>query len=169
LQPAYRREIGNSHRGFFVCVAGGLMVTHITAAMLVTVLGGTAAAGQTKKPAGTNSVTYDVTITTEGPYTGTMDLATAGGKVTGAMHITQPTEITGKVAGTVKGSEMVLDFPYQMVQRNCTGQIAMNIKLPAKGSKTTEANGTVSIAGCGRADSNKLAGTIDLTPAAKKK
>jgi hypothetical protein len=144
------------------------MFKHITAAILVAGLGGTAAAGQTKKPAGTNAVTYDVTITAEGQYTGTMDLLINRGKVTGTMQITKPTEITGKVAGTVKGPEMALDFPYHMVQRNCTGQIAMTIKMPAKGSKTAAAIGTVSIIGCGRPESNKLPGTIDLKPAAKK-
>lgn len=117
---------------------------------------------QTKKPAGANSVTYDITITAEGtPYTGTMDLAIAAGKVTGNMHITKPTEITGKAAGTAKAGDVALDFPYRMVQRNCDGQIAMNFKLAAK---MAPSKGTVSIGGCGRDASNKLAGTIELTP-----
>ena len=115
---------------------------------------------QTKKPAGAKSVTYDVTITAEGtPYTGTMDLAITGGKVTGNMHITKPTEITGKAAGTAKAGDVALDFPYRMVQRSCDGQIAMNFKLAPK---VAPSKGTVSIIGC---DGGKLPGTIELTPA----
>jgi hypothetical protein len=51
------------------------------------------------------------------------------------------------------------------VQRNCTGQIEMNIKIPAKLGPAT---GTVSILGCGRDATNKLTGTIELKPAGKK-
>ena len=121
-----------------------------------------AAVAQTKKPAAAKPVTYDVTITADGaPYTGKMVLTVAGGKVSGTMNLTQPTAITGKAAGMVKGGEMLLDFPYQMVERKCEGQIAMNIKMPAKPG---EAKGTVSIAGCGRPDGNKLPGTIELKP-----
>lgn len=110
-----------------------------------------------------NSITYDITVTAEGtPYTGTMDLAVAGNKVTGNMHITAPTEITGKPEGTVKGGQFALDFPYRMVQRGCDGRIAMAFKLPPK-MGSTPANGTVDITGC---EGNKLKGTIDLRPKA---
>lgn len=118
---------------------------------------------QTKRPAGTSTVTYDVTIVTEGtPYTGKMDLTIARGKVTGNMHITQPTEITGKAAGTAKAGDVALDFLYHMVQRNCDGQIAMSFKLAPKAEPS---KGTVSITACGGDPSNKLPGTIELTPA----
>lgn len=118
-----------------------------------------------------NSTRYDVTIQADGAaYTGTMDLAVAKGKVSGDMHITKPTEITGKPAGTTKAGQMKLDFPYRMVQRACDGQIAMDIKLPAKAG-AGPATGTVSIVGCGRTAENKLPGTIELKaqPTAKKK
>ena len=127
-------------------------------------VGGMSAQG--KKPAGTNAVTYDVTIQADGPYTGKMDIAIAKGVASGNMHITSPGEITGKVAGTSKAGELNLDFPYTMVQRNCTGQIQMNIKMPAQPGPAT---GTVSIVGCGRDATNKLTGTIDMKPAAPAK
>ena len=133
-----------------------------------------AAAGfaeQSKPAAKGNSVKYDVTIKTDGAaYTGTMDLATTAGKVSGDMLISQPTQITGKPAGTVKAGVMKLDFPYRMVQRECDGQIAMDIKMPAKAG-AGPATGTVSIVGCGRTDANKLPGTIEMTakPPEKKK
>ena len=123
------------------------------------------AAAQTKKPVGPKPGTYDVTIVADGaPYTGQMQLVVSGGKVTGSMHIKQPTEITGKAAGTVKAGEMLLDFPYQMVQRNCTGQIEMKFKAPAKGGGS---KGTVGIVGCGRDASTKLSRTIEKSPAKK--
>ena len=136
-------------------------------AILIAVTAGLVAAlpasAQTKKPAA-NAVMYDVTIQADGAaHTGTMQLATTAGKVSGAMHITQPSEITGTAAGTSKAGQMHLDFPYRMVQRACDGRIEMDIKLPAKMS-AGPANGTVSITGCGRSDGNKLAGTIELRP-----
>jgi len=140
-------------------------VRQVAGTVFIVALTLTAASAQTKKPAGTNTVTYDVTIQADGAYAGTMDIAVKGGVASGAMHITTPTEITGKVAGTVKGGQLLLDFPYSMVTRKCTGQIEMNIKLPARPGPAT---GTVSIVGCGRDVSNKLAGTIELKPAPKK-
>ena len=136
------------------------------ATTMMAMMVGAVASAQAKKPAGTNAVTYDVTIQADGgAYTGKMNIATTKGVAAGDMHITTPTEITGKVAGTSKAGELKLDFPYTMVQRKCTGQIEMNIKLPAKPGP---AAGTVSIAGCGRDATNKLAGTIELRPAPKK-
>ena len=124
------------------------------------------ASAQTRTPAGTSAVTYDITIQTEATYTGTMDIAVAKGVATGTMKITSPGEINGKVAGTSKGGELKLDFPYTMVQRGCTGQIQMDIKMP---SKPGPGKGTVSIVGCGRDAANKLNGTIELKPAAPAK
>lgn len=138
------------------------MIRQVTTAVMVAALG-VGAAAQTRKPAGAKPVTYDVTITAEGtPYSGQMVLAVAGGKVTGTMNITKPTAITGKAAGTVKAGEMMLDFPFRMVERQCDGQIAMTFKLPPKPAET---KGAVSIIGCGRDASNKLPGTIELKPA----
>ena len=139
------------------------MTRHSAVAALLIAAATTVGAAQTKKPAaGTKGVSYDLTILADGgTYTGKLDLLSAGGKVTGTMHITQPTEITGKVGGSVKAGEMVLDFPYHMVQRNCDGKITMNFKAP---SKTAGSKGTVGIVGCGRDASNKLAGTMEVKP-----
>jgi hypothetical protein len=136
-------------------------VTAMTAVALVAT-----ASAQARKPAGTNAVTYDITIQTEATYTGTMEIAVVKGVATGNMKITSPGEINGKVAGTSKGGELKLDFPYTMVQRGCTGQIQMDIKMPAKPGP---GKGTVSIVGCGRDAANKLNGTIELKPAAPAK
>ena len=138
------------------------MFRHWAAAVLLIAAGTSLVGAQTKKPAAAKPTLYDLTITADGtPYTGTLTLTVTAGKVGGEMHITQPTEITGKVAGTVKAGDMALDFPYRMVQRNCDGQIAMTLKAPVKGSGS---KGTVSIAGCGRDAANKLAGTVELVP-----
>jgi hypothetical protein len=118
---------------------------------------------QTKKAA-PKGTTYDVTVNADGAArTGTMRLAVATGKVTGEMHITHPSEITGKAAGVSKGGQMHLDFPYRMVEPACDGRIVMDIKMPAKPAAAA-ATGTVSITGCGRSDENKLSGTIELKP-----
>jgi phage tail sheath gpL-like len=139
-----------------------------TIATAVALLGGGVLA-DAQKPAAGRPTTYDVAITVDGsPYTGTMVLAVAGSKVSGSMNITQPGEITGKAAGTVKAGEMVLEFPYHMVARKCDGDIRVNVKLPEKKDAGAKASGTVSIGGCGRPPDSRLAGTIELTPAAKK-
>lgn len=127
---------------------------------------GTGMLAEAQKPAGARPTTYDVTITADGtPYTGAMVLAVAGGKVSGSMHIKSPGEITGKAAGTVKAGEMLLDFPYHMVERKCDGNIRMNVRMPEKRGPA-KMSGTVSIRPCGRTDDNRLAGTIELAPAA---
>ena len=91
---------------------------------------------QTRKAA-PKGTTYDVTINADGAaHTGTMQLAVAAGKVSGEMHIKNPSEITGKAAGVTKAGQMLLDFPYRMVQRACDGRIVMDIKLPAKPAAT---------------------------------
>jgi hypothetical protein len=130
-----------------------------------------ASAGAAQNKSTGNAAKYDVTITAGGAvYTGTMDLSTAAGKVSGDMRITKPTEVTGKPAGTVKAGAMKLDFAYRMVQNACDGQIQMDIKMPAKPG-AAPATGTVVIAGCGRPAGDTLPGTIELKPqaAAKKK
>ena len=143
------------------------MFTQAVAAFIIAVVAVIPIEAQAKK--GANRVPYDVTITAEGkPYTGTMELAVAAGKVSGDMHITAPTEITGKAAGTSKGSQMTLAFPYRMLERACDGQIAMAITLPQK-KGAAPATGTVEITGCGRPEGSKLLGTIELKPKASKK
>ena len=142
------------------------MMRSIAASAVVCALAVLPLAAQTKK--GAAKVTaYDITVNADGAaHTGTMQLEIAGGKVSGAMHITQPSEITGKAAGTSKAGKLLLDFPYRMVQRGCDGRIEMDITLPAKAS--APATGTVAITGCGRTDANKLAGTVELKPRVKK-
>jgi len=125
-----------------------------------------AAAAQAKKTAGTKGVMYEVTVTADTVYTGTMEMAVAGGKVTGSLHVTAPTEITGKVAGTAKAGVLSLEFPYHMVEQNCEGSVKMNIKLPAKPGP---ASGTMEAVGCDRDETNKLTGTVELKPVAAPK
>jgi len=140
-----------------------------TCAGMVALLGaGVLTAAQ--KPASGRTTTYDVAITVEGqPHTGTMVLAIAGSKVSGSMNIKRPGEITGKVAGVVKSGEMLLDFPYHMVERKCDGDTRMTVKLPEKKAAGAKASGAVSIGGCGRPLDARLPGTIELTPATTKK
>ena len=143
------------------------MRSTITATTTALVVLASAMSAQQKSAA--KPVKYDITITADGAaYTGTMDLAVAAGKVSGDMRITKPTEVTGKPAGTVKAGAMKLSFPYRMVQRECDGQIEMDIKMPPKAG-SAPATGTVSIAGCGRPDNSKLPGTIELKPQAAAK
>lgn len=130
--------------------------------MLVAVVVAAPSSAQQKKAG--NTITYDITVTAENtPYTGTIALAVAGGKVSGDMHITKPTEINGKPAGTAKAGEMKLDFPYRMVERGCDGRIVMAITLPAK-KDAGPATGTAEISGCGRPEGNILPATIEMTP-----
>ena len=111
------------------------------------------------------SVTYDATITADQVYTGTMDLAVGPEKVTGNMRLTSPTEVTGKVAGTAKNGVLTLAFPYHMTERDCTGNVRMNVTLPPKPGP---AMGTMEAVGCGREENDKLTGTVELKPAAPK-
>ena len=118
---------------------------------------------QTKKPAGTKGVLYDVTVTADQVYTGTMEMTIAGGKVAGTMTLTSPTNITGKVAGTSKAGVLSLDFPYRMTERNCEGNVKMTIKMPPKPGP---ASGTMEAGECGGNPDNKTTGTVALKPAA---
>jgi hypothetical protein len=162
-----RRSAGNFGPANYVfCELEGFMFKQIVAMTLASVAAASVASGQTRKPAGTKSVTDEITVTTpEGAYSGTLTTAIEKGQVTGDIHITVPTEITGKVAGTAKGGVMMLEFPYLMVERNCEGTVRMNIKLPAKRGPAT---GTMEAFGCGRDESQKLTGTVELKPAGAK-
>jgi hypothetical protein len=158
----HRSQTRNHRTGFIVSVV--LEVLMIREAALIVVVGMAAVAPIAAQKKAPPAKIYDVTITADNkPYTGTMELAVAAGRVTGKMHLTKPAEITGPAAGTEKGGLMNLDFPYHMVQNNCDGRIAMSINLPPK---TGPAKGRVEINGCG---STKLPGTIELVPAAAAK
>lgn len=138
------------------------MITRLAGVTLLCVALGGAAAAQTKKPAA-KPVTYDVTIKAEETtYTGTADLAIDRGKVTGDMRLVSPTEITAKIAGAAKEGALDLDFPYLIVEQQCTGNVKMNIKLPARPGP---ARGTMVAVGCGRDPAAPLNGTVELVPA----
>ena len=124
-------------------------------------------AAQTQKPAGgagaagTKGVMNRITVRADAVYTGTMETQVQKGKVTGKMHITAPTEITGDVSGTSKDGVMTLEFPYHMIENKCDGTVKMNITMPAKPGPAT---GTMEAVGCGRDPSQKLMGTVELVP-----
>ena len=130
-----------------------------TTAVMVALVVGTAAAQ--RKPAARNTIAHEITINAESIYTGTMDLTIAGGVVSGNMLLKTPTEITGKVAGTAKAGVLALEFPYQMTERKCEGTVKMNITLPPKPGPAT---GTMEAVGCGRDETRKLTGKVDLKP-----
>jgi hypothetical protein len=135
-----------------------------TAMMVIAVA--TATAAQTaKKPAAKNSILHEITITAESTYTGTMDLAVTGGRVTGNMLLKSPTEITGKVAGTSKAGVLNLEFPYHMTERKCDGTVKMLITMPPKPGPAT---GTMEAIGCGRDETRKLTGKVELKPVQRK-
>jgi hypothetical protein len=123
------------------------------------------ASAQTKKQAGTKSVMHDITVKADDVYTGTIEMAVDRGKVTGNLHLTAPTEITGKVAGTAKGGVLNLEFPYYMTERQCDGMVKMNITMPAKPGLAT---GTMEAGACGE-PGRKVTGTVELRPSELKK
>ena len=123
-----------------------------------------AASAQAQRPASAKTVKYDITVKADQVYTGTIDIAIEGGKVTGSMLVTSPTEITGTVAGTEKKRVLNLSFPYHMTENKCQGQVTMNITLP---SKPGPASGTMEAQGCGDPN-DKVSGTVELVPSAAK-
>ena len=131
----------------------------------VAVLAATAMTGvlaQEARPARAKGTMYDLTIRADETYTGTMQLDVAQGNVTGAMRLTVPTEITGKVAGKAAADGVLtLDYPFLIVESNCEGSVKMKITLPAR---PEPAKGTMEALGCGRDAASKLTGTVELTP-----
>ena len=97
-------------------------------------------------------------------YAGRMTMAVEKGKVSGSKHITKPTEITGTVAGTAEKGAMKLAFPYAMTERKCQGTVKMDLTVPAKPGPVT---GTMEAVGCGRDETQKLTGTVELVPVKK--
>jgi hypothetical protein len=141
------------------------MFKQVAAVVLMCAAITSAASAQTQKRAGTKSVMHDITVKADEVYTGTIEMAVDRGKVTGNLHLTAPTEITGKVAGTAKGTALNLEFPYFMTERKCDGTVKMNITLPAKPGLAT---GTMEATACGD-PSRTVAGTLVLKPADMKK
>jgi hypothetical protein len=131
------------------------------AVVAMVVAGAAVTAGQTTKPTGPTPVLYTITVKADDVYTGTIELATEKGTVSGNMQITSPTPITGKVAGTSKAGVITLDYPYVMTARNCEGRVMMTIKMPPKPGP---AAGTMEALSCGD-PSRKLTGTVELVPA----
>jgi hypothetical protein len=134
----------------------------------VTALAGLLLAGpvssQTKSTAKTIENDLTIKAADGSTYSGKMDMAVAKGKVSGAMRITQPTEITGTVAGTAEKGVIKLSFPYTMTERKCQGTVSMDLKIPAKPGPVT---GTMEADGCGRDATQKLTGTVELVPVKK--
>jgi hypothetical protein len=124
------------------------------------------AAAQTPAPATLKNPTHEISVSAaDTVYTGTVALKVDGGKVTGDMLITVPSQITGKVAGTSKEGVMVLEFPYTMVDNGCQGTVKMNIKMPEKPGVAT---GTMEAKGCAEDPNQVLPGTVELKPIAAK-
>ena len=117
------------------------------------------AAGQAK------AVAYDITITADNVYTGTMELTAVAGKVTGKMKLTSPTEILGEVAGTAQAGSMALEFPFHMTENACDGTVKMTLKVTAADAPVT---GTMQAVGCGREEADKVTGTVELKPSTQK-
>ena len=155
-------ERGQLRAGERVLIHGGTSGIGSTAIQLAHAFGATAYA-QTK---GSKAILNEVTVrAADGSiFAGTMEMLAEKGKVTGALHIKTPTEIRGKVAGTSEKGKMKLAFPYTMVERNCEGQVTMDLTVPAKPGPVT---GTMEAIGCGRDESNKLTGTVELVPVKK--
>ena len=135
-------------------------------AVTLTALTGLLLAGPVHAQTKTTGTENDLTIkAADGSvYTGKMNMAVAKGKVSGAMHITKPTEITGTVAGTAEKGAMKLAFPYAMTERKCEGTVTMDLKVPTKPGPVT---GTMEAMGCGRDATQKLTGTVELVPVKK--
>ena len=139
------------------------MKSWMAAVSMVLVTCVAAASAQEKpKPSGT-TVMNEITVKTDTVYTGTMELTTDRGKVTGKLHITAPTDITGDVAGTSNKGVMALDFPFFMTEQKCTGHVKMNVTLPARVGPAT---GTMEAIGCSGRPEDKVTGTIELKPVA---
>jgi hypothetical protein len=137
------------------------MKSWMTAVPMIVVASVAAASAQQKpKPSGT-TVMNEITVKADTVYTGTMELTTDQGKVTGNMHITAPTDITGNVSGTSNKGVMALDFPFFMTEQKCTGHVKMDITLPAKVGPAT---GTMEAIGCSGRPEDKVTGTVELKP-----
>jgi hypothetical protein len=143
------------------------MIRRTAAAALFVVGVVTVASAQTPAtPATLKNATHEISVSAgDTVYTGKVALKIAGGKVTGDMLITSPTEITGKVAGTSKDGGMVLEFPFHMTENMCTGSVKMNIKMPAAPGPAT---GTMEAKGCGDDPNAVQPGTVELKPIAAK-
>lgn len=132
--------------------------------MVVMVSAGAAGilSAQTATPKTARPVTHEVTVVADQVYTGTLAMAIEAGKVTGDMHLTAPTEITGKLAGTAQDGQLQLEFPFHMTEQGCNGSVKMKIALPARPGP---AKGTMAAVGCGRESDSPLEGTVELKPA----
>jgi len=78
--------------------------------------------------------TYDAKfVTSEGQaYTGTVTFAVdAKGVVSGKMRLTDPAEVLGTLAGTVKGGKWTFEYPYEIPAQGCTGTVKGDATVPA--------------------------------------
>jgi hypothetical protein len=94
--------------------------------------------------------TYDVTWFAGPPgaeqiYTGTATMTVdAKGVVTGKLGLTSPVAVNAALAGSVANDVLMLEFPYEIPDQQCTGTIKGSAKVAA-GLKTFE--GTAMIGG----------------------
>ncbi len=140
------------------------MVKRVAAVVMVTACAVGSAAGQGPAPAARDEATHRITVRTDEVYTGTLNMVITDGKVSGTMRITDPMEITGKLAGTASAGTIKLDFPFYVTAEKCSGSVKMDIKLPdAPGA----AKGTVVALGC-EGEADKMSGTVEITPVAQK-
>jgi hypothetical protein len=148
--------------------AAEVVMSRLIAALAIAALVGGGAAAQEKKKedAGSKAVLHDITVTADVVYTGTMSMAIEKGKVTGDLRITVPTEVTGKVAGTAKGNQLALEFPFYMTEQQCEGFVKMDVALPEKAGAA--ATGKLTAVGCGIEESQPLVGAVELKPSAAK-
>jgi hypothetical protein len=107
-------------------------------------------------PAGpTHEVLFDVNGQT---YSGvTTFVVDKAGKVTGKMSISSPATINGQLNGEIKDGTWKFDYPFTMVEQNCSGTVAGTAKVTAG---QAEISGSVTIAGgCG---TEALTGTFSF-------
>lgn len=141
-----------------VCSLGGLFLLACVIAVPA------AAQGKAKGAAAKEQVWQVEFATNQDTYTGTMTLTVTKGVVTGKMLLDAPTKIEAMVEGTQASGTITLDYPYTMVEQNCTGRVKAEAKLAAKGE---EASGPFTATGCSE---EPVQGTLTMkkgTPPAK--
>ena len=140
------------------------MIRFVAAAVVITASAVGSAAQQAPPTAARDEATHRITVRTDEVYTGTLNMVITDGKVSGTLRITDPTEITGKLAGTASAGAIKLDFPFYVIAEKCSGSVKMDIK-PA--DQSGAAKGTVVALGC-EGEADKMSGTVEITPIPQK-
>lgn len=129
------------------------------AAILAIAVTASAQTAKSKSAASAKGQAYDVEFVFDDQvYSGTMTLQIPkkGGKVGGVMTIDRPTAVNGEVVGTLQGDALALDYPYTMVEQNCTGRVVVTAKMTPR---RDSAIGTATASGCG---DSPVEGTFSL-------